>query len=276
MPKTNSSTKAKAKAKPQAAHSSVQSPASNRAKTLLSKRLVADVTLGGLFSELVGTFTVAATALAIATLSGNSNPLFTGIVIMAAYLVFMRLSRSHVNPAVTLGLLSIRKISAIKAVGYIIAQVLGGMLAYVVVSQFVHTAPVDAAMGQSAPSLYHITMNSAEHWRPFWAEALGTLMVGLGVGAAFLNRKSEGETSFTVGVMYVVGVILGALASVGVLNPAVAIAVGAYDFANSSMIWWNLLQFAVGPILGAVAGMWLYKLLLWDVTTNGKEEAEKA
>ena len=51
-------------------------------------------------------------------------------------------SGGHINPAVTLGMMAIRKISPVKGVLYIIAQLIGGKQTFYLFVSFCHTAQV--------------------------------------------------------------------------------------------------------------------------------------
>lgn len=218
-------------------------------------RLSGELVLGQLCAELVGTF-----VLTIALLNSNGNIIIGALTVMVLVMALSRLSGGHINPAITIGMWAARQISAIKAAGYVVAQVLGGMLALVVVTQFVHATPVDSLTGQSAAVF--AAPDVVGQWRPFFGEALGGLIFGLGAAAAVMGRKNSHESGFIIGGALLLGLIAATMGSGAILNPAVAIGLSAYHFNN----WWSVLAYAVGPIVGVVAGAWLYKLLQWDVT----------
>jgi glycerol uptake facilitator-like aquaporin len=178
-----------------------------------------------------------------------------------------RLSGGHVNPAVTIAMWATKQISIVKATGYVVAQILGAMLALVVVTQFVHASPVDANTGQ--PPTVLALPDVVGQWRPFFAEALGGLVFGLGAAAAVLGRKNSHEAGFIVGGSLLVGLIIALLGSAAILNPAVAVGLSAYHWANM----WSVFAYAIGPLVGVAAGAWLYKLLQWDVT--GQKEVKE-
>lgn len=90
-------------------------------------------------AELIGTFML---ALAVLTVSKSSLnlPFFislaAGLAVAAATLLFSRTSGAKLNPAITLGLLSVKKITAMRAVAYVAAQLVGGIAAYYVFAYF--------------------------------------------------------------------------------------------------------------------------------------------
>lgn len=64
-----------------------------------------------------------------------------GIVMTALIAVIGPISDSHVNPAVTLGAFLSRRISIIEAVGYWVAQFIGGILGALLLLWVMHTSP---------------------------------------------------------------------------------------------------------------------------------------
>lgn len=228
----------------------------------LSGRLGGELVLGALVAEFVGTF-----ILTTALLNSAGNVIIAGVTVMVLVMALSRLSGGHVNPAVTVAMWATRQISTIKAAGFVVAQVLGAMLALVVVTQFIHAAPVDAATGQSLTVFSVVDVTG--QWRPFFAEALGGLVFGLGAAAAVIGRKNSHEAGFIVGGSLLLGLVIAALGSSSILNPAVAVGLSAYHWENV----WSVLAYLVGPLVGVTAGAWLYKLLQWDVT--GKKEIKE-
>lgn len=225
--------------------------------TTTTKRsgLGAELVLGALVAELIGTF-----VLTFALLNTGGNVIIAGVTVMVLVMAMSRLSGGHMNPAVTIAMAATRQISVIKAAGYVVAQVLGAMLALVIMTQFVHATPTDAMTGQG-PTVFSVADVTGQ-WRPFFAEALGALIFGMGAAAAVLGRKNSHESGFIVGGALLIGLVIASVGTSAVLNPAVAVGLSAYHFEN----WWSVFAYGVAPIVGAVAGAWLYKLLQWDVT----------
>ena len=101
-------------------------------KLTLSDKLAA-LNPAALIAELIGTFII--TAIFI-QLIGNSYFGLLGIalVITAVVIAFIGVSGAHFNPAITLAQWINRKINGVKAVAYIVAQVLGAILAFFVLA----------------------------------------------------------------------------------------------------------------------------------------------
>lgn len=224
-------------------------------KKLSASAVSGELVLGSLVAELLGTFVLTA-----ALLNSGGNVIIAGLTVMVLVMAFSRLSGGHLNPAVTIAMWATKQISAIKAAGYVVAQVVGAMLALVIVTQFVNAAPIDTLTGQTA-GVFAIP-EMTETWRPVLGEALGALVFGLAVAAAVMGRKNSHESGFIVGGGLLIGLIIASLGSPSVLNPAVAVGLSAYHMQNL----WTVFAFAIAPVAGVVAGAWLYKLLQWDVT----------
>jgi glycerol uptake facilitator-like aquaporin len=159
-----------------------------------------------------------------------------GLVIAALILTVGMTSGGHFNPAVSLGLWTVRRASALRTVSYIAVQLLGAATAY-----WLFTYMFDAKLVNSGQFDPRILM----------AESLGTMLLCMGVAAAVFNNYKEGKTAATVGVSISVGIMVASIASAGLLNPAVALGIGSW-------VWGT---YVLGPILGAVIGFNLYALL---------------
>lgn len=187
-------------------------------------------------AELFGTF---ALALAVLASVWGIVPILPTLVIAGAVLglvvlAFGSVSGAHINPAITLGLYSLRKIDAPHAVSYLIAQLSGALIAMLVMSLF---------LDGELKSL--LTVNA--DYRTFFAEFLGALFFGMGVAGA-VHRGVKGlEAAFVVGGSLSLGLLFASLGSNAILNPAVAAAV-------SSLNW----SYILGPIVGIVIGMNVY------------------
>jgi len=159
-------------------------------------------------------------------------------------------SGAHINPAITLGLWTIKKIDANRAIMYIVAQLAGAAIALLLANYFVSNMSLDKLTGPGSLQL-------------FLAEALGAMALGFGVAAAVLNNKSGHEAGILVGGSLFIGIVFAAFATgAGILNPAVMIGL-------QSISW----SFILGPIVGAIAGIQLYSLFF--NSTSGAAKAKK-
>lgn len=225
----------------------------NNVRGILADRFRGPVSWGQLVAELLGTATL---SLIVLNSSNNFTLVFLAYVVLV--LVFGPISGSHLNPALTVGLWSVRAIRGSKALAYIVAQFLGAMLAYLLANSLLSRTP-DQLTG-AAPQLFRLSELSAEAdplWRAFGAEAIGTLVFAIGIASVFLARRGLMAASFTFGGAFLFGVVAAQVAgATPLLNPAVATAVQAY-----SGPWQAWFIYGVTPLVVAIAGMMLFKYM---------------
>lgn len=192
-----------------------------------------------IIAEFLGT-----TVLAVAVYSmvaRTSFPLFAGLAAGLCAALFTvtvgHISGAHLNPAVTIGLWSMRKIAASKAVVFIAAQMLGGLAAWMLIKYLI---------GQDIEAL----ASSKFEGKVFVAEALGAFIFTFGVAAALLEKLSIGRTALVIGGSLLLGILVASLGSNGVVNPAVALGIQSWNWA-----------YATGPLLGGILGVSFYGLV---------------
>lgn len=174
-----------------------------------------------------------------------------GFVLALMVLVIGPISGAHINPAITLGQWTLRKISTLAAIVYIIAQMLGGLVAWRLGEYL-----LDTTLQNSAASKLD--------WRIFTAELVGTLVFSFGVAAA-VKRGYEGVQSAIVqGSALFVGILVASLGSTGMLNPAVALGTQTWSSA-----------YVLGPIVGSILGMSLFVLMNEPLGLTRKKTASK-
>lgn len=190
-------------------------------------------------AEAFGTFTL---ALAVLTsLHMESSIIATPVVAALTLGLFVYTiggkSGCHINPAVTLGLWSINKIKTNDAMKYIVAQLIGALLAF-----GLSTAILGTKSTGMAP----------ESMADFLAETIGALLFGFGIAAVVFGKIKDDIVGLVIGGSLLLGIILAAgFGSMGILNPAVALTLGAFN-----------LSYVLGEIIGVALGMNLYRKLI--------------
>ncbi|GAC1386936.1 MAG: hypothetical protein NVS1B7_6620 [Candidatus Saccharimonadales bacterium] len=189
-----------------------------------------------ILAEFLGTTVLATVTLAM--IERTSFPFFLALTVAITYVVMWSLygtTRAVIlNPAMTVGLWTLRKLQTSYAVVYIAAQMLGGLVAWRLVEYFQKTALTNIA-GKNFD------------WRVLIAEAIGAFIFGMGIAAAMYNHNDNLKKSITIGGALFLGVTVASFAGNALLNPAVALGVRSLNWA-----------YGVGPIVGAVIGMNLY------------------
>lgn len=166
------------------------------------------------------------------------------------YMFFGSVSGGHFNPAVTFGFWTARAITTLRAVGYIAAQLLGGFVSWQLYQYFTN----------------HMIVNKPSHTdaRILLAELVGTAVVAMGFAAAIHRAMTALEAALTVGAALFAGVLIAATASLGVLNPAVALGLKTFNWA-----------YIVGPLVGGFVGINLYNLLFVMATPKVVRRVKK-
>ncbi len=194
-----------------------------------------------ILAEFLGTAIL--TAVFLAVIKSNLSYAYfisigVGLALAVATLVFGAISGAHLNPAVTIGLWTARRINALSAVVYVAAQLLGGLSAYMLYRYLVNaTGSMDNTGTYDARILV--------------AEATGAFIFAMGWAATVYHKMDDGRRAFVIGASFTVGILVASFASPGLLNPAVALGL-------QSWVWGT---YVLGPILGAVIGFNLYALL---------------
>lgn len=171
-------------------------------------------------------------------------PYFVGLAAALAmgmlYMALSDASMAMLNPAITIALWSASKVRTVRAIVYIAAQILGAWLAYKLFTYYIHTGLTPVASGFSG--------------RILAAEAVGTAVLAFAWAAAMYRRFTTANQAAVIAVGYALGVILASAATIGLINPAVAL-------ADRAWIWGT---YVLGPVLGAIIGYNLYMLLFTD------------
>lgn len=205
-------------------------------------------------AEFVGTF-VLATAM-MSMLVRTNFAFFTAIAAAVVYgLMYLALggtSGSHLNPAVTIGYWTVRKVATTTAIVYIVVQMLGGLVAWKVGEYFLNQTLNKIATG-------------GVDWRVLVAEGVGTLVFCFGLAAVTLKEADTNKFAIVASLSLLAGVMIASLGANGLLNPAVDLAVRSWSWA-----------YVVGPIVGAVVGMNLYSLVFTPNMLGGGKPAKKS
>lgn len=214
--------------------------------------------LAMLVSEFLGTAALTLMVLAISH-SQLSLSFFVaigaGLIVLVMTLALAGISGAVFNPAMTLGLWTVRKLRTLQALSYIVVQILGGALAWWLFVYFTKLSGVHNSGAYSA--------------RVLVAEVLGTFVFSFAWAAAIYQRFTLPAKAATIGIGLTVGALIASLGSAGILNPAVAL----------GLRQWGWGTYVLGPVLGAVIGFNLYNLLFVETelaeVAESKEEKAK-
>ncbi len=178
------------------------------------------------------------------------------LVLMAMVYAIGSLSGCHVNPAVTLALLAIRKISGRDAGIYIGCQLAGGVVAGLVVSWFFNVRGGLVDFG--TPAVADVYLDGGNAFLAMLVEAAGAFLLTWAVmGTAVNPAAPKGVAGIAIGGALGVGVLIFGPVTGASFNPArwFGPAVASGNFTDAWL-------YIVGPILGAVAAALLYRLVM--------------
>ncbi len=192
-----------------------------------------------LVAEFLGTAILTLTVLAISMSNigiGYFVSFGAGLTLLLMVIAIGGVSGAVINPAIALGLWTVRKLSTYQTILYIAVQLLGGIAAFYLF-QYMTGRDWNARTEFDTKVLV--------------AETVGTAIFAIGIAAAVFQRLNGLTKAFVIGGSLTLGIMVASAASSAFLNPAVAL--GA-----QSWVWGT---YVLGPVLGAIIGFNLYNLL---------------
>lgn len=175
--------------------------------------------------------------------------LATGLAIGVMVTAVGHISGGHFNPAITFGFILTRRISALLGVAYWVAQLLGAVLAALLLRWIFPAANRDAA-NLGAPSVHTIDIGAA-----LVVEALITFFVVWVVFALTTDERNAytAVAGLVIGFVFVFGMLLAYPLTGGSFNPA-----RAFGPELVSGSWTDAWIYYVGPLAGGAIAALLY------------------
>jgi aquaporin NIP len=212
-------------------------------------------------SEIVGTFFLVLGICGVISAGAGAAPLLNvalvhTLVLMAMVYAIGSISGCHVNPAVTLGLLSIRKINGRDAGIYIVCQIIGAVLAGLMVHAFFSARGDVVNFG--TPAVSKAFLSGGDAFLALIAEAFGAFLLTWAVmGTAVNPAAPKGVAGIAIGGALGVGVLIFGPATGASFNPA-----RWFGPALVSGTFTDGWLYIIGPIIGAVAAALLYRTVM--------------
>lgn len=223
-----------------------------------------------LAAEAVGTFilVLAGTGNVALALNGGTAPgvglllaaLAHGLALCVIINIFGRISGAHFNPAVTIGLASIRRFPAGRVLPYIVAQFVGAIVAAVVIIAMYGQNAAKLA-GAGSPALN----KGISGVQGTVMEAVGAFILVLAIVAVAADTRfklPEGWAGLVIGLALFTGIIIAGVGSGAGLNPAVGLGtmLGSAIFQGQAQ-GSAALVYLLGPIIGAVLAAYTYRYI---------------
>ena len=236
---------------------------------------------GAYIAEFIGTFALVTTIILAASMyalqgdlpHGLSFPFIAAAHVLILLMIIQTLgpiSGANFNPAISIALAAIKRISWLTAAMYTLVQILGAicaaLFAYVVIQKQAEAVSYAA----TAINFKEINVGSA-----FALELLATFFLTWAVvGTAVSDKGDKTWAPFTIAMTLGLGVLLIAPLTGAGINPARSIgpALVSGDWGSASDF---LLAYVAGPIVGALlaafiyAGLYIEKSKAAPVTEEG-------
>jgi glycerol uptake facilitator-like aquaporin len=216
-----------------------------------------------LIAEFIGTFILVVSFFAV-----QAQPLYLAFIMISIVMLFGRISGAYVNPAMVIGGWVTKKIKAMRAFLYILAEILAAVAAWFVMTGFINKAYGESEFASQV--LFHAdTVTAGNEWLVFFSELLAAFILGLAVSAAIRARKNSVKSALTYGfgilsaalfAGWATSMILSAqYAGLAFINPAIAIAAQGLSWSL-----WPISMFVLAPVAGAILGFLVSEAIRTD------------
>ncbi|MGN1313104.1 MAG: aquaporin [Candidatus Nanosyncoccaceae bacterium] len=230
---------------------------------------------GALIGELLGTAAITAIVLTL-----GLNPIYVVFAYLGITLAVFKLSGANLNPVITAGMLATRRMSAIRGVLYLIAQVLGSWIAYLVVNAFLQagiaTGNVQGTTAlpalATADSITVATEGASYFWAITMIEFIGAIIFAFIFARALAYKRSSFTFAATVAAGMFTAILFALTVSMNylgisqeytyVLNPATAVVYGLFPSSAEGFdalmqaLMPMLVSYVIFPVLGGIVGFY--------------------
>lgn len=181
-----------------------------------------------------------------------------GFAVLMMIYAFGHISGTHINPAVSIALWATGRFPAKDLVAYVVAQLIGAVLASITIVIIVGTRAVDAGMGGTLPG------DGVSYWQAILVEAVTTFFLVLVIwGAAVDKRAAAGFAGLAIGLVVAADIIVTGPIAGASMNPARTFGPlltetlwgGATGGATE---WGKFPIYIIGPIAGGLIAAFLY------------------
>lgn len=215
-------------------------------------------------AEMVGTFVLTllgcGTAVSLGcgadTASVVGTALAFGLAVVAMAYTIGGVSGCHINPAITIGCLVSKRISAKDAAGYIVFQIIGAIIAAAVLYAFTQAATTEFTTTLTGANS---TAGAGNQLAGFIVEAVLTFIFVLVVLGTTDEKKGAGQfAGLAIGLSLVLIHLVGIHYTGTSVNPARSIGPALFEGGQAIEDLW---VFIVAPIVGAIVAAVVWCLI---------------
>ncbi len=220
---------------------------------------------GSLVGEAIGSMFITLLLFSL-SLMGIASVATYSFTVLAIFIAIYAFSGACLNPIITVGMMATRRISVIRGVMYIIAEILGAWLGWLIFNAF-HLAGGDSAY--EIPAMAEIA--EGKFWIITLIELFGACVIGFFFARALKYKRSvftfgaivAGGLALAVVVGYVVSAAFLGLNNNFIYNPATALMLQIFPTSGENFgeifggICQALAAYALFPMIGGVIGFYL-------------------
>jgi len=221
---------------------------------------------GALVGEIIGTAFITLMLLSMSILGLVDISRFGAFAIVGIYVAIYAFSGACLNPIVTVGMMASRRMSVIRGVMYIIAEIVGAWIGWIIFNAF-HLAGGDTA--------YDMPAMAAVADGKFWVTAMTELLGGVIIAFFFARALKYKRSVFTFGAVVAGGMLLAILIGFVasqvfnglqnnyIYNPASALMFQIFPTTGENFgeiiagVGQALAIYALFPAIGGVCGFYL-------------------
>lgn len=220
---------------------------------------------GSALGEIIGVLLLTLVMFSL-SLMGIANIAMYAFALIAILVAVYAFSGAQLNPIVTVGMMATRRMSVIRGIVYIVAQIIGAWLGWMIFNAF-HLAGGDSAY--AIPQMAEVA--EGNFWIVTMIELFGAAIIGFFFARALTYKRSAftfaaivaGGIVSAVLVGYVVSAAFVSLQNNFIYNPAIAMMYQIFPTAGADFgeIFGGICQaiatYALFPMIGGVIGFYL-------------------
>ena len=220
---------------------------------------------GALLGEIIGTLLITLLLFAL-SLMGLSSIATYSFAVIAIFVGVYAFSGACLNPIITVGMMATRRMSVIRGVMYILAEIVGAWLGWLIFNSF-HLAGGDTAY--AVPAMSEVA--EGQFFVVAMVEMIAAVIVAFFYARALKYKKSvftfgaivAGGFALVMVVSYVISAAFLGLSSNFIVNPAAALMFQIFPTAgeNFGEIFGGICQalsiYALLPAIGGALGFYL-------------------